>query len=121
MRYSIDHPMRASSLNERNLAITKTVMEVAQTIGRTPAQVALNWIRQKKEFGVLIPIIGGRNVTQIRENLGCLEFELNMEQMRILDEYSKIEPGFPNDFLNAEMAQHLIHGDTYHLIDCPRK
>jgi hypothetical protein len=35
--------------------------------------------------------------------------------MKILNEISKIELGFPHDFLNSEMIKDIIYGGTYPL------
>ena len=61
----------------------------------------------------IIPIIGARNTSQIKDNLACLEFELTNEQMQRLNEVSKIELGFPHDFLAANFIKDIIYGGTY--------
>lgn len=96
----LDSPALAgfSYTSARNLAIAERVKSLSDKIGKKPSQVALTWLRQK---GV-IPIIGTRKVSQMRENLGCLELQLSEEQMNQLDEVSKIELGFPHDFLQTE-------------------
>jgi hypothetical protein len=73
------------------------VIQVAEKIGRTPAQVALNWVRQQP--GVIVPLVGAKTRAQLDDNLGCLEFELAAEDVARLDAVSKIELGFPHDFL----------------------
>ncbi len=101
-------------LNNRNMSIAEEVQSIANEIGRSPAQVAINWIRQQK--GVIIPIIGARKVSQIKDNLGCLDFELTREQLKRLDEKSRIELGFPHDFLASEFIQNIVYGGTLSLI-----
>jgi aryl-alcohol dehydrogenase-like predicted oxidoreductase len=102
-------------LSDRNMSIAEEVQNLANEIGRSPAQVALNWVRQQK--GVIIPIIGVRKLSQIKDNLGCLDFELNQEQLQRLDETSKIELGFPHEFLASEFIQNFMYGGTLSLID----
>ncbi len=101
-------------LSDRNMSIAEEVREIANEIGCSPAQVAINWIRQQK--GVIIPIIGARKVSQIKDNLGCLDFELTREQLKRLDEKSRIELGFPHDFLASEFIQNIVYGGTLSLI-----
>jgi aryl-alcohol dehydrogenase-like predicted oxidoreductase len=96
------------SLSERNRSILETVESIAQEIGKTPAQVALNWIRQQE--GTPIPIIGARTEKQIKDNLNCLTFELTPEQMDLLTKASSIPLGFPHDFLEADQLKQAIHG-----------
>jgi len=81
----------------RDLEIAAEVIKVADELGRTPAQVALSWVRQRG--GVVIPIVGARTLEQLDENLGCLDFALDEGQRARLDEASAIEPGFPHDML----------------------
>ena len=100
-----------AELSERNLAIADEVQQVAQEIGCTPSQVAINWVRSK---GV-IPILGATKVSQIENNLACLDFELTAEQIQTLDNISKIELGFPHDFLEATKGP--TYGGMFDLID----
>ncbi|MBB3128416.1 aryl-alcohol dehydrogenase-like predicted oxidoreductase [Paenibacillus rhizosphaerae] len=96
------------SVSERNRSILETVESIAQDIGRTPAQVALNWIRQQE--GTTIPIIGARTEKQIKDNLNCLTFELTTEQMDSLTRASSIPLGFPHDFLEEDTLAQALHG-----------
>jgi aryl-alcohol dehydrogenase-like predicted oxidoreductase len=109
----LGHAARTELANERYISIAAQVQGIADEIGRKPSQVALNWLRQR---GV-IPILGARTESQIVENLGCVEFALTAEQMQLLDDASRIERGFPHEFL--EQARGVIFGDTYALIDNP--
>ncbi|MGE5445925.1 MAG: aldo/keto reductase [Ignavibacteriales bacterium] len=102
-------------LSDRNMSIAEEVRKIANEIRCSPAQVALNWLRQQN--GVIIPIIGARKVSQIKDNLSCLDFELTQKQLQRLDEKSKIEPGFPHDFLVSEPIQDIVYGGTLSLID----
>lgn len=56
----------------------------------------------------IIPIIGARKESHVKDNLACLEFQLTSEQMKILNEVSKIELGYPHDFLNSWLARNNI-------------
>jgi len=95
--------LRGRNISERDLAIAAEVIQVAEKIGRTPAQVALNWVRQQP--GVIVPLVGAKTRAQLDDNLGCLEFELAPEDVARLDAVSKIELGFPHDFLRQMVPQ----------------
>lgn len=84
---------------QREMAIATEVVNFAREIGRSPAQVALNWLRQLN--GVVIPIIGARKVAHIKDNLACLDFSLTKEQLKHLDTVGKVELGYPYDFGKA--------------------
>jgi len=100
-----------------NILIAQEVSNVAKEVGCSTAQVALNWIRQQNmlltQKNKIIPIIGSRKESEIKDNLACLEFVLSNDQMQRLNEISKIELGFPHDFLNSEMIKEIIYGGTY--------
>ncbi len=108
-------PRRESSVGERELAAGEAVTGLARSIGRTPAQVAINWVRQQP--GKVIPILGCRSLAQLQDNLGCLEFQLTPEQMAELDALADFKVGFPNSFLHSDHVRGLIFGETYARLD----
>jgi len=103
------------SINDENLKIAGEVIKVAEDIGNTPSQVALNWVRQQS--GVIIPIIGAKTEKQLKDNLECLNFTLSEKHMTRLSETSKIDMGFPHDFLKSETIVDIIYGGTKDKID----
>jgi aryl-alcohol dehydrogenase-like predicted oxidoreductase len=99
---------------DKDILITEQVSKMANEIGCSPAQISLNWIRQReKGRKKIIPIIGARKESQIKENLECLNFELTKEQLNRLEEISKIELGFPYDFLHSDKIKDIIYGGTF--------
>jgi len=114
-----DEPKRNQQPSERNLALADEVMKLAQEIGRTPSQVAINWVRQQP--GLVIPILGARREAHIKDNLGCLEFELTAEQMRRLAQASPISLGFPHSFWASQDVKELIFGDSFSRLDNHRQ
>jgi aryl-alcohol dehydrogenase-like predicted oxidoreductase len=109
----------SSRLNERSRVITEEVVAVAKEIGCSPAQVAINWVRQKNQ--VVIPVIGARKLSQIEDSLGCLEHPLDETQIARLNEVSKIDMGFPHDFLLSDGVNNVLFGGTRDKIDNHRK
>ncbi len=117
----LEHPMMAPlvDINEHKRSVAAAVVEIAEAIGKTPAQVALNWLRQQP--AVMIPIIGARRLSQLKDNLACVEFTLEEDHLRRLDEVSQIELGFPHDFFTNEMVQNFAFGGMRDSIDNHRK
>lgn len=107
---------RYEEASERAKELAAQLRAAAAEMGHTPAQVAVNWVRQ--QAGV-IPILGARTVAQIDENLGALEFELTEEQLVKLGSLKAFKRGFPLDFLTNDHVRGLIFGETFGLIDCP--
>jgi aryl-alcohol dehydrogenase-like predicted oxidoreductase len=101
-RATLRHPV-----SERDLAIAAEVIQVAEKIGRTPAQVALGWVRQQPNN--IIPLVGAKTRAQLDDNLGCLEFELAAEDLARLDAASRIELGFPHDFLHQFVSSSIVN------------
>ena len=97
--------------NDRNLAIARVVVEVAKQIGCSPSQVALAWLRMRP--GSIVPILGARRLDQIRDNLNCLDVTIPEEHLRRLDEASKIDLGFPHEFLAGPIGRDRLYGGLY--------
>ena len=105
-------------IDERGLKIAKAVDTIADELGKSSAQVALNWVKQQHDT---IPIIGARKVSQLKDNIACLEFTLGEEHVNQLNEVSAIELGFPHDFLNAELVRNFYTAGFADRIDNHRK
>ena len=107
-------------VSDQTKICAEVIGHIAAELGRTPAQVAINWVRQQQERALIIPIVGARTEAQMRENLGCLEFALTNDHLRRLEEVGTIKPGFPHSFLASDDVQKLIYGNTFPLIDVHR-
>jgi aryl-alcohol dehydrogenase-like predicted oxidoreductase len=116
----LEHPMLEglSDIDKRKLAIVEAVKSVAQDIGCPEPQVPLAWLRQQP--GVVIPIVGARTVSQLKDNLGCLDVTLDSEHLQRLDEASRIELGFPHDFFKSDLVRNLVYGSMRDYIDSHR-
>lgn len=86
----------------------EAVKSVSEQVNRSMAQVALAWLRYRPN--PVIPILGARKVAQLKDNLASFELQLSIEHLKVLDEASAIELGFPHDFYNLEMVRGLIYG-----------
>lgn len=86
------------TLDERGLSIAMRVAALARDLGRTPSQVALNWLRAQP--GV-IPLLGARTLAQLEDNLGCLAFSLEAEHVASLEELTRPPLPYPHKFLQA--------------------
>ena len=109
-----NEPKRSKDTSERIKNIASVLMELAREIEHTPSQVALNWARQRPFH--MIPIIGARSEKQLKDNLGCLDFELTSDQIERLNEASPIDLGFPHSFLGSDHVRGLIFGKTFEQI-----
>jgi aryl-alcohol dehydrogenase-like predicted oxidoreductase len=104
-------------VSERQQAIVDEVIRIAEETGRPRTQIAINWVRQQQHRALVIPILGARKAEQLKDNLGCLDFELTTEQLSRLDQVSKLDLGFPHTFWSDPSIKQYIFGNTYPLID----
>lgn len=108
---------RAASwdLPDRHYDLGDEVAQVAAEIGCSPAQVAINWVRQQP--GVILPLLGATKRSQIEDNLACLSHPLSEAHRHRLNEASRIELGFPHDFLASDEVQQMVYAGTRPQID----
>jgi aryl-alcohol dehydrogenase-like predicted oxidoreductase len=93
---------------QRTDRIVAAVKTVSDEIGRSMAQVALAWLRYRPL--PVIPIIGARKLSQFQDNLASFDLTLSEDQLKTLDEASRIELGFPYDIFSREMARAMAYG-----------
>jgi aryl-alcohol dehydrogenase-like predicted oxidoreductase len=67
--------------------------EIAAETGKTIAQIALNWLLQRPTVSTVL--IGARDETQLRQNLGAVGWNLTAEQVAKLDAASTVNRAYP--------------------------
>ncbi len=71
--------------------------------------------------GVVIPVVGARNAAQLKDNLKCVDVKLSQEHINRMNEVSKIELGFPHEFLTQEGVKQILFGGFIDKIENHRK
>jgi aryl-alcohol dehydrogenase-like predicted oxidoreductase len=105
-----EHPVLGKVLrSEQNWRIVETVVDVAKKIGKTPAQVALNWVATQP--GVTSSIIGATKIAQLDDNLSAIEFVIPAELRQQLEEISALPSAHPYIFFGGAL-QAMITGNT---------
>jgi aryl-alcohol dehydrogenase-like predicted oxidoreductase len=84
---------------ESTWRVIDALQAVANEVGKTPAQVAINWLLCKP--GVTAPIIGARHMEQLETNLAAAGWELDSDHLKQLDEASQPTLPYPYDFIEA--------------------
>ncbi|GAA1294364.1 aldo/keto reductase [Streptomyces javensis] len=84
------NPRFAGEAGAANEKIARTVREVADRLGATPAQVALAWVyAQAERLGVAVATIPGtRSPARLEQNAAALELTLDAEALAALDPLS---------------------------------
>jgi aryl-alcohol dehydrogenase-like predicted oxidoreductase len=73
--------------------VIDTLDEVARETGKSIPQIALNWLLQRPSVASVI--IGARNETQLRQNLGAVYWNLSPAQVAKLDAASAAQLPYP--------------------------
>ncbi len=79
--------------------VVRELLTVSDQAGRSPAQVALNWLMTHERYTV-VPVVGADSVTHLEDNLGATGWQLAPEHRARLDQTSEPEPVYPYDFVN---------------------
>lgn len=82
--------------------VVAAVKAVSDETGTSMAQVALAWLRYRDV--PVIPIIGARKLSQLRDNLASVDLSLSTDQLKTLDNASRIELGFPHELYPKSRA-----------------
>jgi aryl-alcohol dehydrogenase-like predicted oxidoreductase len=73
--------------------VVDAIDEVAKETGKTVPQIAINWLLQRPTVATVI--IGARDETQLRENLGAVGWSLTKDQIARLDAASATTKTYP--------------------------
>lgn len=92
------------------VAVADAVKAVADKLEATSAQVALAWTLANP--AVTAPVLGARTLRQLEDNLGALAVVLTSDHLAELDSASRIELGFPHDFLRSDFIKQALSGGT---------
>ncbi len=78
---------------EKAYDIVDVMRAVAERNSATVAQVALAWLLHQPS--VTSVIIGAKKTSQLKDNLGAVDVKLGSEDLKQLDEASKLRPEYP--------------------------
>jgi aryl-alcohol dehydrogenase-like predicted oxidoreductase len=93
---------------ERNMNIVDEVKKIASDVQKSPAQVALAWLLSKST--VTSVLLGASKLEQLENNLGALNTHLSPDQIKRLDDISRVEMGFPHAILANPTIKQTISG-----------
>ncbi|MBP3963399.1 aldo/keto reductase [Paenibacillus lignilyticus] len=83
--------------SQSNFAVLEAVVKAAKELERTPAQVALSWLLQRK--GITSPIFGASTLEQFEDNMGAIGWTMPDSVWNKLDEVSALPSEYPNRFI----------------------
>lgn len=78
---------------ERLFRVIDALDEVSVETSKSVPQIALNWLLQRPTVSTIL--MGARDESQLRQNLGAIGWSLNREQVARLDAASHVTPPYP--------------------------
>jgi aryl-alcohol dehydrogenase-like predicted oxidoreductase len=102
-------------LNDNSERITKVVIAIADELGVSAGNVALQWMRQQG-FSC-IPIVGATKQIQLQDNLKPVIYIKRSDHLKKLDDASAITLGFPGDFFKEEGVRINSFGGFYDRVE----
>ena len=102
-----DNDSLVGRFSEKNWEIVAELEKVASEVGRSMAQVALNWAANQP--GIASLVIGASKVSQLEDNLQALDFELTPEQNQRLCEVGKPEVVQPYTMFSDKQVREVAY------------
>ena len=93
---------------QRNWDIVNELDAVAKAMGRSMAQVALNWVANRP--GVASVILGATKLSQLNDNMAALSFEIPGELKARLDAISAPAVEFPYSYFRDNQQVRIAGG-----------
>lgn len=97
--------------DEHIYKVVDAIDEVAKETGKTVPQIALNWLLQRPTVSSVI--VGARNEEQLRQNLGAIGWNLTGEQVKKLDEASRVPLPYPYFHQQSAAGERIPWPITY--------
>ncbi|EMC96820.1 hypothetical protein BAUCODRAFT_70131 [Baudoinia panamericana UAMH 10762] len=93
--------MGNSDQNEQEVKMSAALEEVAQEHGiKSVTAIALAYVMSKAPY--VFPIVGGRKVEHLQDNIQSLKIKLSDQQIEKLEAVVPFVPGFPNNFVGED-------------------
>ncbi len=82
-----DDPLFKKENYEQILKVADVLKELGEKYGKTPAQIALNWLLGYSD--IVVPIPGAKNPQQVEDNARSAGWRLSYDDWRRIDEVTK--------------------------------
>ncbi|HXQ26719.1 MAG TPA: aldo/keto reductase [Candidatus Acidoferrales bacterium] len=99
-----------NKFTDHNWRVHDVLMDVAKKIGKSPAQVAINWLVTQP--GVTSVILGATKTAQLADNLGSLDFSIPADQRKRLTDVGAPEAVHPYNFYQPGIQARVSGGTS---------
>ena len=93
-----------NKFTDNNWRMLDVLLDVSKQLGKSPAQVALQWVVAQP--GITSTILGASSLAQLNDNLASLEFTIPDDLRKRLDEATALEPVHPYVFFSGMIQGH---------------
>lgn len=94
-------PIQGSEQSEDQAKISEALCNVAAEHGiESPTVIALAYVMSKYPY--TYPIVGGRKVEHLRDNMKCLKIILTEQQIEYLEGIVPFDLGFPSNLIGPD-------------------
>jgi aryl-alcohol dehydrogenase-like predicted oxidoreductase len=92
--------MGSSEQNEDEVKMSAALEEIANEHNVTVTAVALAYVMSKTIN--VFPLVGGRKIEHLHDNIKALTIKLSDEQIKKLEDVRPFDIGFPNNFIGVD-------------------
>jgi aryl-alcohol dehydrogenase-like predicted oxidoreductase len=103
--YRRHHPRFQEENIEHNFKLVEKIEEIAKEKNCTPAQLALAWVMEQRDF--IVPIPGTKRIKYLEENAGAVNINLSDNELKQLDEAAPF--GFTKGLRYAEAMMNRVN------------
>eukprot|EP01111_Echinosteliopsis_oligospora_P006044 TRINITY_DN2001_c0_g1_i1.p1 TRINITY_DN2001_c0_g1~~TRINITY_DN2001_c0_g1_i1.p1 ORF type:complete len:381 (+),score=125.71 TRINITY_DN2001_c0_g1_i1:45-1187(+) len=92
--------------SENDKAAVVALDKISKETGYSLTSVALAWVMAKTPY--VVPIVGGRKIEHLKENIRALTLKLTKEQIKQLDGVVPLHLGFPYSFFGTHASGNFL-------------
>jgi aryl-alcohol dehydrogenase-like predicted oxidoreductase len=93
--------IQGAEQSENEVKMSEALCKVAAEHGiESPTTIALAYVMSKYPY--TYPIVGGRKIEHLRDNMKCLEITLTEKQVKYLESVIPFDPGFPSNLIGPD-------------------
>ncbi|KAL4808247.1 NADP-dependent oxidoreductase domain-containing protein [Aspergillus unguis] len=90
-----------ASQSEDDKRVSAALEKVAEEVGvESVTAVALAWVMSKAPY--VFPLVGGRKIEHLRDNIKALEIKLTEQQIEYLESVKPLQVGYPGDYIGPD-------------------
>lgn len=99
-------------VSENDKKITAVLDKLAKAKGKSITAVALAYVLQRQPY--MFPIVGGRRVEHLKDNIEALNISFSEEELSSLNSATEFDTGFPHNFIGQRSEDNFLLKNSGH-------